>query len=162
MTARTNPGSKSVSQKAWPYWALTLAILIGVGIAVVTGGSRAADIVVYKSPTCGCCGKWVEHMKEAGFTVDVENLRDLKPVKAEYGVPRSLQSCHTAMVGGYVVEGHVPADVVQRMLKEKPDIKGLAVPGMPMGSPGMEGPRKDSYKVLSIAQDGSTRVYERR
>ena len=162
MTTKTRRHLDSGARATWPYWTLTLAILIGVSVFVATKGTQAADVVVYKSPTCGCCGKWVEYMKEAGFTVDVENRRDLNPIKAEYGVPRKLQSCHTAKVGGYLVEGHVPADVIRRMLKEKPDIKGLAVPGMPMGSPGMEGPHKDNYNVLAIGRDGSTEVYERR
>ncbi|MEN8175496.1 MAG: DUF411 domain-containing protein [Pseudomonadota bacterium] len=118
--------------------------------------------MVYKSPSCGCCGKWVDHLKAAGFKVDVENRRDLKPIKTEYGVPRHLQSCHTAKVGDYVVEGHVPADLITRMLEEQPDIKGLAVPGMPMGSPGMEGPRRDNYSILAMQHDGSTSVYAQR
>lgn len=146
----------------WPVWAGGLLVLIGAVALMAPQRSAAADIMVYKSPTCGCCGKWIEHMEKAGFSVDVENRQDLRPIKAELGVPRSLQSCHTAVVGGYLVEGHVPPDLVQRMLDEKPDIKGLAVPGMPMGSPGMEGPRKDEYDVLSIGVDGQTKVYARR
>jgi hypothetical protein len=139
--------------------------LVAVGVPLIllaTQQGVAADVVVYKSPTCGCCDKWVEHMESAGFTVDVENQRDLAPIKRELGVPRRMQSCHTAKVGDYIVEGHVPADVVQRMLEEKPNIRGLAVPGMPMGSPGMEGPRKDPYNVIAIDHDGRLQVYERR
>ena len=120
------------------FWGGGLAAVIGVLGLLATQQSVAADIVVYKSPTCGCCGKWVKHMEDAGFSVDVEDRRDLTPIKAELGVPGRMQSCHTAKVGDYIVEGHVPADLVRRMLDEKPDIKGLAVPGMPMGSPGME------------------------
>lgn len=143
-------------------WMGGLVALVGALALVVTQPSVAADVVVYKSPTCGCCGKWIDHMEKAGFSIDVQNRQNLSPVKAELGVPRGLQSCHTAMVGGYLVEGHVPPDLVQRMLDEKPDIKGLAVPGMPMGSPGMEGPRKDDYDVLAVGRDGRTRVYAQR
>lgn len=143
-------------------WMGGLVALVGALALVVTQPSVAADVVVYKSPTCGCCGKWIEHMEKAGFSIDVQNQQNLSPVKAELGVPRGLQSCHTAMVGGYLVEGHVPPDLVQRMLDEKPDIKGLAVPGMPMGSPGMEGPRKDDYDVLAVGRDGRIRVYAQR
>jgi hypothetical protein len=146
----------------WSVWVGGLAVLLGALALMVTQQSVAADVVVYKSPTCGCCGKWIDHMEKAGFAVDVKNRSDLGPIKAEYGVPRHLQSCHTAEVGGYLVEGHVPPDLIQRMLDEKPDIRGLAVPGMPMGSPGMEGPHKDEYDVLAIGKDGRTKVYAHR
>lgn len=139
--------------------AMTLSIVSGL---LVTQQSVAADVVVYKSPTCGCCTDWVAHMRDAGFSVDVEDRRDLAPIKAGMDIPRQLQSCHTARVGDYIVEGHVPADLVERLLREKPDIKGLAVPGMPMGSPGMEGPRKDPYDVLALGKDGRVRVYAHR
>lgn len=97
-------------------------------------------------------------MKQAEFTVEVRDRRNLNPIKAEVGVPQSLQSCHTARVGDYIVEGHLPADLVRRLMQEKPDIRGLAVPGMPIGSPGMEGPRKGNYDILTINIDGSTSV----
>lgn len=144
------------------FWGGSLAALLAVLGLLAAQQSVAADIVVYKSPTCGCCGKWVKHMEDAGFSVDVEDVRDLAPIKRELGVPGRMQSCHTAKVGDYIVEGHVPADLVKRMLDEKPDIKGLAVPGMPMGSPGMEGPRKDPYNVMAVGNDGRTSVYARR
>lgn len=146
-----------------------LAAWLLAGVTLVTGGvlfsqqpAGAADIVVYKSPTCGCCKEWVSHLRENGFTVDVRNERNMNPVKVKFGVPGHLQSCHTAKVGGYVVEGHVPADVIARMLKEKPQIMGLSVPGMVMGSPGMEGPRKDPYDVLTFEKNGKTSVYASR
>jgi len=144
------------------FWGGSVAAILGVLVLLAPQQSAAADVVVYKSPTCGCCGKWVKHMQDAGFSVDVENRRDLALIKRELGVPTSMQSCHTAKVGDYIVEGHVPADLVMRMLEEKPDIKGLAVPGMPMGSPGMEGPRQDPYNVMAIGHDGRVRVYARR
>lgn len=158
---RKHPSQKRPSQR-WMIWGGSLAAVLGVLVLLATQQSIAADIVVYKSPTCGCCGKWVEHMEKAGFSVDVENRRDLAPIKHELGVPGRMQSCHTAKVGDYFVEGHVPADLVKQLLAEKSDIKGLTVPGMPMGSPGMEGPRKDPYNVIAIDKDGRARVYARR
>ena len=160
-TMRKQPSQKRASER-WMIWGGSLATVLGVLVLLVTQQSIAADIVVYKSPTCGCCGKWVEHMEKAGFSVDVENRRDLAPIKHELGVPGRVQSCHTAKVGDYFVEGHVPADLVKQLLAEKSDIKGLTVPGMPMGSPGMEGPRKDPYNVIAIDKDGRARVYARR
>ena len=129
------------------------------GILFTAQPVSAADVVVYKSPTCGCCENWVSHLKENGFSVEVHNQRNMDQVKAELGVPRHLQSCHTAMVDGYVVEGHVPASDIKRLLKEKPDVVGLTAPGMPMGSPGMDGPRKDPYDVLTFKRNGKTSVY---
>ena len=148
--------------KRWAIWLGSLIAVLGVLVLLLTQQTVAADIVVYKSPTCGCCGKWVEHMEKAGFSVDVENMHDVAPIKRELGVPGRMQSCHTAKVGDYFVEGHVPADLVKQLLADKPDIKGLTVPGMPMGSPGMEGPRKDPYNVIAIGKDGRARVYARR
>jgi hypothetical protein len=117
-------------------------------------------VVVYKSPTCGCCEKWIGHMQGAGFAVEVHNLDDLGAIRDEVGVPVGQGSCHTAKVGDYFVEGHVPADDVKRLLAEKPDARGLAVPGMPQGSPGMEqGNTPQPYDVLLVAKDGSTSVY---
>lgn len=162
MNRKSKHPSQPVSFAQRVFWGSSLAAVVGVLGLLATQQSVAAGIVVYKSPTCGCCGKWVKHMEDAGFSVDVENRGDLTPIKAELGVPGRMQSCHTAKVGDYIVEGHVPADLVKRMLDEKPDIKGLAVPGMPMGSPGMEGPRKDPYNVIAIGNDGSARVYAQR
>ncbi len=97
-------------------------------------------VQVYKSRTCGCCQKWVEHVRSRGYQVTVSDVPDVTPVKRQLGVPSGASSCHTAVVGGYFIEGHVPAEDIARLLAEHPDIAGLAVPGMPMGSPGMEGP----------------------
>lgn len=116
-------------------------------------------VTVYKSPSCGCCGQWVKHMESNGFKVITKNRKDLSPIKKQFGIPGEFQACHTAKIGKYVVEGHVPASDIKRMLKEKPAIDGLVVPGMPMGSPGMEGPRKDKYKVLAIKKDNATTVF---
>lgn len=118
-------------------------------------------VTVYKTPTCGCCTAWVEHMEAAGFRLDVRDTLDLAPVKLENGVPNGLGSCHTARVGDYVVEGHVPAEDVKRLLAEKPaGVRGIAVPGMPIGSPGMEvqGRPADPYDVVAFG-DGGQQVF---
>lgn len=120
----------------------------------------ATQVTVYKTPTCGCCGKWVEHMKASGFAVTVEEVDNTGPYREKYGVPEALQSCHTAVVEGYAIEGHVPAPDIQRLLKERTKAKGLAVPGMVSGSPGMEGGRTDAYSVLLFQADGRSTVYQ--
>jgi len=162
MTDRRGRAVTRQRAASWLLWLTSLFLLVGVAMMVGISGTQAADVMVYKSPTCGCCSKWVAHMKDSGFSVDVENRQDLASLKAQLGVPTRFQSCHTAVVGDYVVEGHVPADLIRRMMTEKPDIKGLAVPGMPMGSPGMDGPYKQPYDVLAIDQGGHTSVYAHR
>jgi hypothetical protein len=118
------------------------------------------NVIAYRSPTCGCCELWVEHMRAAGFQVDIKNTDDIGAIKAEAGVPVGKGSCHTARVGDYWVEGHVPASDVKRLLAENPDARGLVVPGMVHGSPGMEqGGATQPYDVLLIAKDGSTSVF---
>jgi hypothetical protein len=156
--------SKNSMKKTSFYGKLLAGLFIGIaviGSSLLLGQKPAvaADIVVYKSPTCGCCKNWVKHMEDNGYSVEVHNERNLAPIKSSMGVPKRLQSCHTAKVGDYVIEGHVPANDVKRLLKDKPQIAGLATPGMPMGSPGMEGPRKDAYQVIAFKKDGSTGVY---
>ncbi len=118
-----------------------------------------ARVDVYRSPTCSCCIKWVRHLESEGFTVAVNDVRDVRPLKAEHGVPENLGSCHTALVDGYVVEGHVPASDVKRLLAERPKVTGLAVPGMPIGSPGMEGPNPERYRVMSFDAAGRIETY---
>jgi hypothetical protein len=118
------------------------------------------EVVMYKDPNCGCCGKWAEHMREHGFKVKEVATTEMGQAKGEAGVPQALGSCHTAKVGGYVVEGHVPAADVTRMLTEKPAIAGISAPGMPMGSPGMEGPYPaDRYDVVRFDSEGRTAVF---
>jgi len=117
------------------------------------------SILVYKTEGCGCCNGWVEHLQAAGFDVDARNVTDLMSVKRDAGVPVDHSSCHTALIDGYVVEGHVPADIVKRMLAERPDIAGIAVPGMPIGSPGMEGRGARPYEVRAFTREGVTSVY---
>lgn len=129
--------------------------------ALPSPADSAHTMVVYKTPTCGCCTAWVDHVKANGFKVVVHDLDELTAIKREHSVPNRLQSCHTAVVGGYVVEGHVPAEDIQRLLRERPDVHGIAVPGMPMGSPGMEGPRRDSYNVIAFRLDGTQEIFAR-
>jgi hypothetical protein len=148
-----------------------LTSILGVALASVSPAQTTArpaatrvPMKVYKTATCGCCAKWVEHMKANGFDPTVQDLPDLAAVKMESRVPAPLQSCHTALVEGYVIEGHVPADAVQKLLAEKPrDVAGLAVPGMPIGSPGMEqGTRKDPYDILAFDKTGKSTVFDKR
>jgi hypothetical protein len=131
------------------------------GLAIATPAPRP-EIIVYKAPTCGCCKKWVEHLQAVGFRVTAHDTVDVAGVAAHYGVPRRLSACHTALVQGYVVEGHVPVDVIERLLKESPDIAGVAVPGMPPGSPGMESEAPTHYQILTFDKSGRTAVYGNR
>ena len=126
--------------------------------------AKPVDITVYKSPTCGCCTKWVDHLKaNKAFHVVARDVDDVDPVKDGLGIPARLRSCHVAVAGGYAFVGHVPSDLVAKVLRERPKIAGLAVPGMPVGSPGMEmGPRKDAYDVIAFTKDGKTSVYAKR
>ena len=144
---------------------LGLAITVGACSSRSDAESPAslnAKLVVYKSPTCGCCEKWIEHMKDAGFEVEAHDVQDMKEVKSALGINDRFSSCHTALVDGYVIEGHVPADQVKRLLAEKPDFRGLAVPRMPPGSPGMELENTSlhqDYDVLTFDHEGRTTVY---
>ena len=145
---------------------LLAAALLLAGVAVVVSFRPAppdldADVVVYKSPTCGCCVKWIDHLEEAGYTVRAENVVDMVSVKQREGVPMDLSSCHTAIIGDYVFEGHIPARVISEFLEEGPDLAGLAVPGMPIGSPGMEGWNPAPYDVIAFDGDGNRGVFER-
>ena len=144
---------------------LRLGYLIGLALTAcvaLASPPALADppaVQVFKSPTCECCAKWVEHLRAHGFAVQVTDVPDVERVKREHGVPARLASCHTALVGRYFVEGHVPAEDVRRLLKEHPRIAGLAVPGMPIGSPGMEGPNPESFDVLAVDSKGQARVF---
>jgi hypothetical protein len=154
----------------------TLALLAACGSADAASDAPAAEaslvqasadqqlptIIVYKTVTCGCCRGWVEHMRQAGFAVDARDLPgnvELMGIKVDAGVPGDMATCHTALVDGYVVEGHVPAEQVKRLLAERPAVAGIATPGMPVGSPGMEGPNAQPYQVLSWGHDGSRAVF---
>ena len=119
----------------------------------------APQVEMYKSPYCGCCGKWAEHMQKNGFKVVAHEVDNVPASRKRLGMPERLGSCHTAKVGNYLLEGHVPAADVRRLLKEKPRALGLAVPGMPPGSPGMDVPKSPPYETLLVQSDGSTRVF---
>jgi hypothetical protein len=139
----------------------TLVFALALAGAVAYGQRTSGPVVeVFKTATCGCCALWVDHLEQNGFTTKVTNATNLTAIKRQHQVPAALESCHTAVVGGYVVEGHVPAGDIQRLLQEKPAIAGIAVPGMPVGSPGMEqGSRRDPYQVVAFTKDGSTRTF---
>ena len=136
----------------------------GLVVALLLSASLSAappEMTVYKTKTCGCCGKWVEHLRSNGFQVTVKEVPSTAPYRQQYGVPESLASCHTGVVNGYAIEGHIPAAEIHRLLKEHPKAKGLAVPGMPMGSPGMEGASKDTYSVIRFDADGKETIYHK-
>lgn len=133
------------------------------GKSATSAMSAMPKVEVYKSPTCGCCNDWIKHLQDAGFTVHATNVPDSRFYRARFGMPAKLGSCHTALVAGYVIEGHVPAREIKRLLRERPTALGLSVPAMPVGSPGMDGPEYkgevDPYDVLLVMGDGSARVY---
>ena len=142
---------------------LVLAVVLASPAGQNPAASKPTSITVYKTPTCGCCGKWVQHLTSAGFAPVVNDLPDVGSTKAKLGVPSELGSCHTAVVDGYIVEGHVPADVIKQLLKERPNVVGIAVPGMPVGSPGMEqGDEKQPYDIIAFDKTGKTTVYAKR
>jgi len=153
--------------------------LLSLGAVIITGGvgagiytlinpspantlsREALQITSYRSPNCGCCHGWIEHLKAEGFTVKDNVTENLETIKAENNVPQNLTACHTAVTNGYVVEGHVPATDIKRLLREKPDVVGIAVPGMPIGSPGMEsGDIKEPYTVFTFTKEGETQIYQ--
>lgn len=142
-----------------------LRILKNTLFASILLGSQVqaqVPIEVFKTPTCGCCSKWVEHLRANGFSPTVKDVPSTAEYRRKFGVPEKLLSCHTAVVGGYAVEGHVPAQDIHRLLKEHPKAKGLAVPGMPIGSPGMEqGERRDPYSVLLFDSAGKISEFQR-
>jgi hypothetical protein len=138
---------------------LVLSLILGGTLLSTAALAEGPKVTVYKSPTCGCCTKWISHLEENAFEVEAVDLNDLRAIKSMSGIAPEQASCHTAQVDGYVIEGHVPADDIRRLLAERPDARGLAVPGMPMGSPGMEAPNPEHYQVLLIGQDGSATVF---
>ena len=160
------------------HWFRSAALLLLVGSIGISGCSsvlsmspgaqtiadlppEALQVTSYRSPSCGCCGGWVEHMQTAGFQVDDRITEDMDAVKQEFGVPLDLSACHTAVVNGYVVEGHIPAEDVRRLLAEQPDVAGIAVPGMPIGSPGMEsGDIRQPYTVYSFTTSGEVEAFQ--
>lgn len=142
----------------------TVLLASTVGTLQAQSQQKPAPVTatVYLSPTCGCCGKWADHMKTAGFAVTREVTAQLDAVPSRRRVPLTLRSCHTAVIGSYLVEGHVPADLVQKLLKERPKIAGIAVPGMPAGSPGMESNHPVPYSIVAFRADGTTYEFAKR
>ena len=153
--------SDALSRREWLARAAAgVATLALGGSAHALVAAPGPTMTIYKTPECGCCQKWVLHVAAAGFKPAVNDVQDIDAIKRRYGVPEALHSCHTALVGGYVIEGHVPAADVRRLLKERPKVKGIAVGGMPAGSPGMEVPgRQDRYDVMAFLADGTTRRF---
>ncbi|MEW5916761.1 MAG: DUF411 domain-containing protein [Gemmatimonadota bacterium] len=162
---RPEQPARRLTRRSWIGSAVSIAVLGGLGVAL-KGGWRGrgeaknhlGTMTVYKSPTCQCCERWVQLMREAGFTVAEENRADVTPIKRERGVPNALVSCHTGLIDGYVFEGHVPPDLVQQVLRDRPAFAGLAVPGMPQSAPGMDIGR-ERYEVISFTRSGETATY---
>lgn len=139
---------------------LVKAVLLGALGVHLAAGAAGPVVEVYKSEYCGCCTEWVKHLEANGFTVKAHNVANPSDYRQKLGIPEALGSCHTGVVQGYALEGHVPAAEIKRLLVEKPKARGLAVPAMPMGSPGMEGPRKDPYDVLLVDGTGRYSTYK--
>jgi hypothetical protein len=138
---------------------LAILALTAALVPAVHAADALPSVTVWKSPNCGCCVKWIEHLRAAGFEVEAREARNLNAVRAQLGVPQKVAGCHSAKVGDYLVEGHVPAEQIKRLLADKPDVAGISVPGMPVGSPGMEGPGGKDYDVVTFDQAGNTRVF---
>jgi hypothetical protein len=155
LSACARPPETSVAATPVP----ASAQLSGEALAAIA--DTLPRMLVHKSPTCGCCGLWVEHLRQAGFPVEVRDQENIHPIKERLGIPFGKGSCHTAQVDGYVIEGHVPVQDIKRLLAERPQARGLVLPGMPAGSPGMEMPdgRVEPYTVELIATDGGTRPF---
>jgi hypothetical protein len=133
---------------------------LGLTLVACSSAAEAAVVTVFKNPACGCCEAWVEHLKAKGLRVEVRELQDVTPVARRLGVPDELRSCHTAQIGGQFVEGHVPAADIRRMVKQHPQAQGLAVPGMPAGSPGMEqGGKGEPFSTMIVSREGAVRVF---
>jgi hypothetical protein len=136
-------------------------LLFFAATAFISTAANAAQLTVLKSPYCGCCAKWIEHVKQHGFAVKVVDTEEMAAVKQRLGVPQRLASCHTTMAGGYFIEGHVPAADIKRLLEQKPKATGIAVPGMPGGSPGMEAAAKEPYATIIVRPDGTMGIFAR-
>lgn len=135
------------------------AVLVSALSVPLFAAAAGPVVEVYKSEYCGCCHEWAKHLEDNGFTVKATNVENPSDYREKFGIPKELGSCHSAKVGGYALEGHVPANEIKRLLTEKPKARGLAVPAMPMGSPGMEGSRRDPYDVVLVNKDGGKSVY---
>ena len=143
----------------WRGLAVASVMVVSAIASPALADGQAGQVEVYKSPWCGCCAAWVDHLEQNGYTAIVHDVENLSTIKQMAGVPQDQQSCHTAMIDGYVIEGHVPASAIGRLLAERPEIHGLTVPGMPQGSPGMEGPNPVPFTVYSIGSDTESEVF---
>jgi len=168
---KVNEGKPQATPRTWGRL-ISLVLLTGLMSPFSSGyllagedapANAATDITVYKTPYCGCCTKWVDHLKANGFNVDVKTVEKTDSIRANLGIPDKLASCHTAVVGKYWVEGHVPADLIQMLLQDQPaNIKGLSAPGMPQGAPGMDIPNSPPYSIYSLDDNGQIEVYATR
>lgn len=160
MTSKSDAGR---SPRVWLRFGLVAAVLLGA-VAAPDRPARAEPtdktLYVYKTPWCGCCTQWAEAMEQAGYTVEITELEDLSLVRRQAGVPDAVQACHTGAIGGYVIEGHVPPEAVAKLLEERPDVRGIAVPGMPMGSVGMGSDPQARYDVLTFGAEPSAVFFE--
>lgn len=169
MIAKSRSAKKDTVRSNFDFWLIAIGgAFIGVFATAVVWldtpvTQSNADVVVYKTAHCGCCTDWINQLKDSGLDISVINVRNTQAIHSQLGVPNTASSCHTATVGDYWVEGHVPVDLVQYLIEEKPSgIKGLAVPGMVVGSPGMEGPNPADYDVIAFDDDGESYIYESR
>jgi hypothetical protein len=151
-----------MTKRSFRFFSLAVGVaafsIVAAAAPTITSPTKPT-ITVYKDPNCGCCKNWIEHLIKHGYGVDAKDTPDMTQIKSSLGVPGDLRSCHTAVVAGYLIEGHVPAADIDRLLATQPKIKGLAVPGMPMGAPGMEGPTSQHYQVLAFDKTGKTSVF---
>lgn len=130
--------------------------LTGSGGVEKSGTLKGVEATVYKSPNCGCCGAWAQYAERQGMNIEVKEVRNLNQIKSEHGIPSNLKSCHTTVLSDYVVEGHIPAESIEKLLEEKPDVQGIGLPGMPQGSPGMPGPKQGDWEISSFTENGET------
>lgn len=159
---REDSGEMKAGPKSWRAKGALIG-LAAAGVAVlgwllIDPAAKGMSVELYKSPLCGCCAIYVDYLRDNGFDVRVHDLEDMAPVKRDFGIRPELHSCHTAIIGGYAVEGHVPVEAIHRLLSEKPDIRGIALPGMPDGSPGMPGPKTGRFVIYTIS-DGAPEVF---
>lgn len=140
---------------------LFLLLLAACGKSGSSVSGNGIKVTIFHDPSCGCCGLYSDYMKKNGFDVEVNKLSNLAPIKEQYGIPGNLLSCHTSVIENYFVEGHVPVEAIQKLLAEKPDIKGISLPGMPSASPGMPGKKNGPFIIYSISEDGSAAEFMR-
>lgn len=151
-----------MNSKKFIFTVLTLFLLILTACSKSSSfNGNGIKVTIFHDPSCGCCGLYSDYMKRNGFDVEVRQISSLEPIKEQYGIPKSLLSCHTSVIDGYFVEGHVPVEAIEKLLAEKPDIKGISLPGMPSASPGMPGKKNGPFIIYSIFKDGSTAEFMR-